>query len=82
MRIAELENNWVRFEGKEVKGGSIFAVAIKDADPYVRPGDEVIVKNQDGAVVAVGRSEMSGREMSDFQKGRAVTVRHKVGVKQ
>ncbi|MHA2139899.1 MAG: DUF5591 domain-containing protein [Candidatus Thorarchaeota archaeon] len=79
-RIVDLHSNWVRFEGKEVKGGSIFAVGIREADPSIRPGDEVIVIDQNNDVIAVGRSDMSGIEMSEFEKGRAVTVRHKMGV--
>ncbi|MFW9967869.1 MAG: DUF5591 domain-containing protein, partial [Candidatus Thorarchaeota archaeon] len=79
-RIAGLGQSWVRFEGKEVKGGSIFAVGIKEADTGIRPGDEVLVIDQEEKVVAVGRSEMSGTEMCEFEKGRAVTVRHKLGV--
>ncbi len=79
-RIAGLGQGWVRFEGKEVKGGSIFAVGVNEADSGIRPGDEVIVIGQGDKVVAVGRSEMSGVEMCEFEKGRAVTVRHKVGV--
>ncbi|MFX0055598.1 MAG: DUF5591 domain-containing protein [Promethearchaeota archaeon] len=79
-RIADSQKSWVRFEGKEVKGGSIFAVGVREADSSIRPGDEVIVVDRNDNVVAVGRSEMSGKEMSEFEKGRAVTVRHKLGV--
>ncbi|MFW9801332.1 MAG: DUF5591 domain-containing protein [Candidatus Thorarchaeota archaeon] len=79
-RIADSQKSWVRFEGKEVKGGSIFAVGVREADYGIRPGDEVIVVDKNDNVVAVGRSEMSGKEMCDFEKGRAVTVRHKLGV--
>jgi archaeosine synthase len=81
-RIADLRQNWVRFEGKEVKGGSIFAVGVREADSGIRPGDEVIVIDKSDHVVAVGRSEMSGKEMCEFEKGRAVTIRHKLGVTQ
>jgi predicted RNA-binding protein (TIGR00451 family) len=70
----------LHFEGQEVKGGSIFAVGVKEADTDIRPGDEVIIIDQGEKVVAVGRSEMSGSEMCEFEKGRAVTVRHKLGV--
>ncbi|MFW9887485.1 MAG: DUF5591 domain-containing protein [Candidatus Thorarchaeota archaeon] len=79
-RIVDSQQGWVRFEGKEVKGGSIFAVGVRDADSGIRPGDEVIVIDKSDKVAAVGRSEMSGKEMCDFEKGRAVTVRHKLGV--
>jgi archaeosine synthase len=79
-RIVGSRQSWVRFEGKEVKGGSIFAVGVKEADSGIRPGDEVVVIDKSDNVVAVGRSEMSGEEMCEFEKGRAVTVRHKLGV--
>ncbi|NHI83788.1 MAG: hypothetical protein EAX81_05755 [Candidatus Thorarchaeota archaeon] len=75
--LAPLNRYWVRFAGRELKGSSIFAVGIEDADPGVRPGDEVIVLSQDDVVVGVGRSEMSGQEMCEFEKGHAVSLRHK-----
>ncbi len=48
------------------------------ADEAIRPGDEVIVLDPSGNVIATGKSEMSGREMCDFDNGRAVSIRHKV----
>ncbi|MFW9769145.1 MAG: PUA domain-containing protein, partial [Candidatus Thorarchaeota archaeon] len=78
-RIASLNRYWVRLDVKTVKGGSIFAVGIQEADVAIRPGDEVIVVNNNGEVIGVGRSEMSGREMCELNRGRAVTLRHKVG---
>ena len=60
-----------------MKGGSVFAVGVQEADYAIRPGDEVIVSNGIGEVIAVGRSEMSGREMCELKRGRAVSVRHK-----
>jgi archaeosine synthase len=78
-RLESLNRSWVKFEGREIKGGSIFAVGVREADPGIRPGDEVVVFDSDGRVAAVGRSEMSGFEMCDLAKGRAVTLRHKRG---
>jgi archaeosine synthase len=77
--IQPLNKYWVRYEGKDLKGGSLFAVGVNEADTRIRPGDEVIIIDKEGQVLAVGRSEMSGREMSEFSKGRAVSIRHKVG---
>ncbi|UCE10152.1 MAG: DUF5591 domain-containing protein [Candidatus Thorarchaeota archaeon] len=76
-RIAPLDRYVVRFEGAEIKGGSIFAVGVNEADPVIRPGDEVVVVGKDNTVMAVGKSEMSGPEMCEFEKGRAVSIRHK-----
>jgi archaeosine synthase len=68
----------VRFDAARAKGGSIFAVGISDADSNIRPGDEVLVLNPKDELVAVGRSEMSGREMCELNRGRAVSIRHKL----
>jgi archaeosine synthase len=75
--LAPLNRYWVRLDVPKIKGGSIFAVGVQEADYSIRPGDEVIVINASGEVIAVGRSEMSGREMCELKRGRAVTVRHK-----
>jgi len=77
-RLAPLNHYWVRLDAPSVKGGSIFAVGVREADAAIRPGDEVIVMNNHGEVTAVGRSEMSGREMCELDRGRAVSVRHKL----
>jgi archaeosine synthase len=76
--LAPLKRYWVRLDVQEVKGGSIFAVGITEADPEIRPGDEVIIINNDDRVIAVGKSEMSGREMCELNRGRAVSIRHKL----
>lgn len=75
--LAPLNRYWVRLEVAKVKGGSIFAVGVQEADYMIRPGDEVIVINGSDEVIAVGRSDMSGREMCELKRGRAVTIRHK-----
>ncbi|MFX1482730.1 MAG: DUF5591 domain-containing protein [Promethearchaeota archaeon] len=77
-RLAPLGRYWVRLDVSSVKGGSIFAVGVREADEAIRPGDEVIVINSNNEVIGVGRSEMSGREMCELGWGRAVTLRHKM----
>ena len=77
-RLALLNRYWVRLDAPSVKGGSIFAVGVREADSAIRPGDEVIILNNQGEVTATGRSEMSGREMCELDRGRAVSVRHKL----
>jgi archaeosine synthase len=76
--ISPLNRYWVHLDALSVKGGSIFAVGVKEADPKIRPGDEVVVLNSNDDVIAVGRSEMSGREMCELDRGRAVSIRHKL----
>ncbi len=76
--LAPLDRYWVRFDGSRIKGGSVFAVAVLGADSKIRPGDEVVVIGTNDEVLGVGRSDMSGIEMCEFEKGCAVSVRHKV----
>lgn len=77
-RLAQLGHYWVRLDAHVVKGGSVFAVGVQEADTSIRPGDEVIIFNNNDEVIAVGRSEMSGREMCELERGRAVSIRHKL----
>ena len=57
------------------KGRSLFAKHVEDADPNVRPGEEVVVLDGEGRVIAVGRAVLTGREMKLFRRGVAVKVR-------
>jgi archaeosine synthase len=57
-----------------VPRGTVFAVGVLNADPEIRPLDEVIVVNDQ--VIGVGRALMSGWEMEASKKGGAVAVRH------
>ena len=58
------------------KGGDVFAVHIRKADEDIRAKDEVIVLDEDGKVLAVGRATISSCEMPAFKTGVAVKVRH------
>jgi len=57
------------------EGGDAFAVHVIKADNEIRPRDEVIVLDQGGKVLAVGRAVLSGEEMKAFKVGVAVKVR-------
>jgi predicted RNA-binding protein (TIGR00451 family) len=57
------------------EGGDVFAVHVVDANDEIRPKDEVIVVNENGEVLAVGRAVLSGEEMKAFKTGVAVKVR-------
>jgi archaeosine synthase len=53
---------------------SILAPGVLDADPQIRPGDEVLVEGE--RFFGVGRAQMSGWEIKECQKGIAVELRH------
>ena len=60
--------------GAFVPHGSVLAPGIIDADESIRAGDEVVFEGPDA--FAVGRANMSGREMIDSSRGIASEVRH------
>lgn len=54
---------------------NVFAKFVREVDPAVRPGDEVLIEHYDGHLIAVGRAELSAEAMRDFDTGMAVQVR-------
>lgn len=68
-----VQNNVSRFIAE---GGDVFAVHVVKADDEIRSKDEVIVVDEGGRVLAVGRSVLSSEEIKSFKVGVAVKVRH------
>ncbi|WP_048148090.1 tRNA guanosine(15) transglycosylase TgtA [Palaeococcus ferrophilus] len=60
------------------KGKSVFAKFVVDADPNIRPYDEVLVVNRRDELLATGQSLLNGEELNAFQSGLAVKVRRGV----
>jgi uncharacterized protein with predicted RNA binding PUA domain len=56
-------------------GGNVFAKHVVDAGDAIRPGDEVVVVDSRGDVVAVGKALLTREEMLRFKAGAAVKVR-------
>jgi predicted RNA-binding protein (TIGR00451 family) len=61
-----------------LKGKSLFSKHVLEADPRILPGDEVLIENSKGELLAVGKAVLSGCEMGKFRRGLAVKIR-KVG---
>ncbi|MDS0281229.1 PUA domain-containing protein [Haloarcula onubensis] len=57
------------------EGRNAFAKFVQRADPSIRPGDETLVVHETGDLLAVGRAELPGDGMADFETGMAVKVR-------
>ncbi len=57
------------------QGRNVFAKHVLDAGEKVRPGDEVVVVDSGGRVLAVGRALLNREEMLAFSVGVAVKVR-------
>jgi len=60
-------------------GRNAFAKFVRRADDRIRPRDEVLVEHEDGSLLAVGRAELSGGGMLEFDSGMAVHVRDSTG---
>ena len=60
------------------EGRNVFAKFVTVADERIRPRDEVVVEHEDDRLLAVGRAELSGPGMLDFETGMAVAVRDSV----
>lgn len=57
------------------KGRTLFAKHVIDVSPSVRAGDEVIVVNKKGNLLALGKAVLSSFEMKRFKRGIAVKIR-------
>ena len=70
---------WVQISDEAVpfveRGSDVFVKHIINLDEEIRPGEEVIVIDGKGEVIAVGRAILSGIEMKAFKRGVAVKVR-------
>ena len=58
------------------QGGDVFAVHVVKVDDEIRAKEEVVVEDEAGNVLAVGRALLSSVEMTAFKTGVAVKVRH------
>ena len=58
------------------EGGDVFAAHVVKVSESVHAKDEVVVADEVGRVVGVGRALLSGSEMLTFKTGVAVKVRH------
>lgn len=57
------------------EGKNVFCAFVEECDPELRPMDEVMVVDKNGALVALGRNLMVREEMLSFRTGVAVKVR-------
>ncbi|MBS7619745.1 pseudouridine synthase [Candidatus Bathyarchaeota archaeon] len=58
-----------------MKGRSLFAKHVLEADGGIKPGGEVVVVDSNRKIVAVGKATLNGKEMLVFKTGVAVKTR-------
>lgn len=61
------------------RGKTVFAKHVVEADPEIRPAEEVLVVDPMDRLLASGRALLSGEEMMAFKVGKAVEVRRGFG---
>ena len=81
---------WKRFREEELRymvvlkdeaeefvraGKSIFAKFVLEVDHNIRANDEIFVLNEEKELIAIGKAEMSAREMIEFRRGVAAENR-------
>lgn len=58
-----------------LQGNSVMAKFVSDADPDIRPKDEVLIVDKQDKLLGCGQSLMNREEMLAFDRGMAVKVR-------
>jgi len=76
--LAENASYYIVLDGLELKGSTLFAVGVKEADPQIRPTDAVVILNNERKVVAIGRAIASGKDMVKMTTGQVAKVTKKV----
>jgi len=61
---------------KVARGTTVFVKFVREVDPDVRPGSEVIVVDGSDRVLAVGKAVLSAAEYSTFRRHQFVRIRH------
>ena len=61
------------------RGRTVFAGHVIEADPEIRPAEEVLVVDRNDRLLASGKALLNGEEMVAFNVGIAVKVRHGFG---
>ena len=57
------------------QGRNVMHGFVKACDEWTRPGETVIIVNENSELLAIGRSQSTPRELSTFTKGIAIKVR-------
>ena len=57
------------------QGKNVFAKFVRDCDSDIRSGMEILVVDEKDNLLGSGRAKMCAREMIDFRRGLAVSVR-------
>ncbi|MHC1594083.1 MAG: PUA domain-containing protein [Methanotrichaceae archaeon] len=57
------------------RGGTLFSKHVTEVDPEIRAGEEVLVVDEEGGLIATGKAHLSPEEMILMNRGPAVKIR-------
>ncbi len=77
--LVEHQVNLVKVDTRDLRGGTVYLPAIKDADLSIVPGAPVAVvgANEPSILLASGRALLPGRYLKSLTRGAGVTIKHK-----
>ena len=64
------------------KGGNVFARHVVEVDRSIRANDEVLVVDERDKLLATGKAILGAKEMLEFSRGMAVSVRSGISGKE
>jgi archaeosine synthase len=75
--LVEKKQYYIKFEGTELKGSTLFAVGVIDADPQIRPTDAVVIIDENDQLTAVGHAIVSGNDMLTMASGQVAKIKQR-----
>ena len=60
---------------KVLNGFNLAPRDVSFCNPSIRPGDEVVIEDEDGRILAVGRAVVSAQTMMELSRGTVVKLR-------
>lgn len=76
--LAEKKQYFIKFDGTELKGSTLFAVGVSDADPQIRPTDAVVILDENNQLKAVGQAISAGIDMLTMTNGQVAKIKQKL----
>jgi len=76
--LAAQQKYFITVDGDELKGSTVFAIGVQNADPEIRPSDAVIIFNSSGQLKAIGKALVSGKDMIKMTTGPVAKITQKV----
>ncbi|MBN1330582.1 MAG: DUF5591 domain-containing protein [Candidatus Heimdallarchaeota archaeon] len=78
VKLATQRKYFITVDSDELKGSTVYAIGVLNADPAIRPSDAVIIFNSSGKLKAIGKAIVGGKDMVKMSKGPVAKITQKV----